>query len=314
MTRPGDRIGTIASRLFEPETMERVFEPILADLQCEYGEALAQGRRWRARLSLVRSYFAFGRALFSLGMRAACNHLIDTPSSEVASMCIVSTLVSTIVTIVLMIPPLASWRWWQGDPAFGALLSVTLIPQALPLSIPAGLCVAVLWANRGKVVTWRRLGTLLTIVIAVTVVVWIVLEWMMPHGNQAFREVVAARLAVDGRALVLEPGLNELGLSRLGQRTDPAAVRHYYLLWALCFAPASLSLLALAMAGHVRRAALAVALAIALSTSYFACIWIATVIPSGPGPPAFVQAWTPNTLFVLVACALLVRSQRPRAV
>ena len=92
-----------------------------------------------------------------------------------------------------------------------------------PLSIPAGLCVAVSWANRGKVVTWRRLGTLLTIVIAVTVVVWIVLEWMMPHGNQAFREMVAARLAVDGRALVLEPGLNELGLSRLGQRTDPAA-------------------------------------------------------------------------------------------
>jgi hypothetical protein len=314
MTRPGERIRSIASRLFRSETMERVINPIVADLQCEYGEALVRGTLRRARLSLVRSYLGLGSALIWLGVRYVCDPRISNPGSEVARTWIVSVLALTIPTVALVIPPLLNWHWWQGDPVFGALLSVTLVPQALPLSIPAGLCVGVLWATRGKVVAWRRLCTILAFAIAFTAVVWTVLEWMMPQANQAFREMVATRLAVDGRVLTLEPGLNELGLSGLRQRSDPAAVRHYHVLWALCFAAAPLSLFAFGLAGYVRRAASAVALAIALSISYIACMWVLATIPSAPPMPPFVQAWMPNMVFLLVACTLLLRGQRLRAI
>jgi hypothetical protein len=310
MTRPGENIRSIASRLLRSETMERVVDPIVADLQCEYDQALEGGTLLSARLSLIRSYLGLGRALVWLGMRYVGDPRTSNPGSDVARTWMVSVLALAILTGALVIPPLLSWPWWQEDPVFGALLSVTLVPQALPLSIPAGLCLGVLWATRGKVVTWRRLCTILALAMAFTAIVWIVLEWMMPQGNHVFREMVARRLAVDGHVLTLEPGLNELGLSRLGQRSDPAAVRHYHVLWALCFAGVPLSLFALGLARYVRRAATAVALAMTLSFSYFACMSVFDALSSAPPMPPSVQAWMPNMMLLLLACALLLRGPR----
>jgi hypothetical protein len=301
----------IASRLFAAGTMERVIEPILADLQCEYDEPLARGRVWRARLSLLRSYGALGRALLWLGVRTAWDRL-HRPHSEAARTCIVWAVAAALATIALVVPPLLTWPLWRGDPAFTALLSVTLVPQALPLSIPAGLCVAVLWAMRGQIATWRRVATVLGIALACTMVVWAVLEWLMPQANQGFREMVAARLS-DGRVVTLERGLSELGLSRLRERTDPAAVRHYRMLWALCFASAPLSLLALGLARYVRRGVSAVVLAMALWNLYFAILWTSAGSTAGPTLAAFVAAWAPNVVCVLLGTALLVRPLRPGA-
>jgi hypothetical protein len=72
--------------------MERVIDPIVADLQCEYGEALVRGTLWRARLSLVRSYLGLGSALIWLGMRYVCDPRISNPGFEVARTWIVSVL------------------------------------------------------------------------------------------------------------------------------------------------------------------------------------------------------------------------------
>ena len=314
MTRPGERVRSIALRLFRPETVERIIEPIVADLQCEHGEALGRGALWRARLTLVRSYVGLGSALIRLGMRHVCDPRIGNPGSEVARTWMIAVLALAILTVGLVIPPLSTGHWWKHGLLFGALLSVTLLPQALPLTIPAGLCVGVLCATRGERVTCRRLYRVLAIGIAFTAVAWMVLEWMMPQANQGFREMIAARLAVDGRVPRLEPGLNELGLSRLGQRSDPLAVHTYHMLWALCFAAIPLGLLALGLAGYVRRGASAVAVAIGLTISYIACMWVLAAIPSRPPVPPFVQAWMPNTVFLLVACALLLRGQRRSAI
>ncbi len=314
MTRPGERIRAIASRLLPSEAMESVIDPIVADLQCEYGDAMTENQPWRARLTLVRSYVGLASALIRLGIRYLCDPRIGNPGSDVARTWIVSVLAFAILTFTLVLPPLLNERWWEHDPLFGALLSVTLIPQALPLSIPAGLCVGVLWAARGKIVTSRRLWTVLAIATVFTALVWVTLEWMIPEANQGYREMLASRLAGDGRTVTLERGLNELGLSRLGQRTDPAAIRHYHLLWALCFAAAPLGLLACGLAGYVRRAASAVALAIAVSISYMVCIWVSADIPSGSLIPPLVQAWTPNVVSLLIACGLILQRRRPVAI
>lgn len=305
MRQPGDRIRAIASRLFAERTMERVVEPAVADLQCEYEEARVHGRRWRARLTLVRSYLALAKALLWLAVRTAWHG--GGARSEVARTCVVSAIAAAVTTVALVIPPLLDWPRWQADPGFTALLSLTLVPQALPLSIPAGLCVAVLWAMRGKAVTWRRIGTVLAIALACTAVVWVVLEWMIPQANQGFREMIAARLS-NGRVVALEPGLNELGLSRLGQRSDPAAVRHFQLLWALCFASVPLSLFAFGLARYVRRTVWAVALAMALCNSYFAILW--TAAESAAAMPGALSAWIANLVCLLVGGALLVRAPR----
>jgi lipopolysaccharide export LptBFGC system permease protein LptF len=218
-------------------------------------------------------------------------------------------LALAILTVTLVLPPLFPF-FWKLDPLCAALVSVTLVPQALPLSLPAGLCVGVLWAMRGKAVTWRRLSTVLSIAIALAAVVWMVLEWMMPQGNQGFRELMAVRLAVDGHVPRLTPGLNELGLSRLGQRSDPAAIHHYHVLWALCFAAVPLSLLACGLAGYVRRSAPAIALAVGLSILYAEWMRVWAEIPSEPRVLPFMQAWVPNIVLLLLACALIWKGPR----
>lgn len=307
MRRPGDRARSIASRLFAAETMDRVIDPILADLQWEYDEARAHGLAWRAR-SLLHGYVAFARALFWIGVRTAWP--ADGARADIARACLVMTIASAVVTVALALPPLLDSRS-QSDPAFTALLFVMLVPQALPLSIPAGLCVAVLWAMRGKAVTVRRITTVLAIALASTAVVWIVLEWLMPQANQGFREMVVARIS-GGRVVTLEPGLSELGLSRLGQRTDPDAVRHYQVLWALCFASVPIGLLAMGLARRIRRAASAVVLAIVLANAYFALLW-ATAASTAASTPTFVAAWMPNVICLVIGGALLARDYRSPA-
>jgi hypothetical protein len=291
--------------------MERVIDPILADLQCEYDEALVRGLLWRARLGLIRSYLALGRALFALGIRYGCDPRNGNPGAEVARTWIVSVLALAILTVTFVLPPLFPFLW-KLDPLFGVRVSVTLVPQALPLSIPAGLCIGVLWAMRGRAVTWRRLSIVLSIAIAFAAIVWMVLEWMMPQANQGFRELMAARLAVDGHVVRLTPGLNELGLSRLGQRNDPAAIHHYHVLWALCFAAVPLSLLACGLAGYVRRSASAIALAAGLSILYVEWMRVLAEIPSEPHVLPFMQAWVPNIALLLLACVLLWEGRRHR--
>jgi len=288
--------------------MESVIDPIVADMQCEYGDALMRSGQWQARLTLLRSYIGLASAVLRLAVRYFCDPRSGNPGSEVARTWIVSVLACGIFTVALMLPALLSSRWWDGDVYFGAALSLTLVPQALPLSIPAGLCVAVLLAGRGREPSSRRLWTVLGLALLFTIVVWGVMEWAVPESNQNFRELMAARLA--GREVTLERGLNELGLSRLGRRSDPEAVWHYHVLWAICFAAVPLSLLSYGAARYVRRAASAVALAIALFMTYTTCVWSFAERPAQAPLSLVVQAWLPNMACLFVAGVLLVRRRQ----
>jgi hypothetical protein len=307
MSAPGERVRALASRLLASESMERIVDPILADLQFEHAEALARGSRWAARVNLIRSYAGLGRALFYLATRAACDPRLANPRCELARAWMVSALALAFLTVALVLPALTSLPWRKGDGAFAAALSVTLVPQALPLSLPAALSVGVLWATRGRRVTGVRFCVVLPLALACTAGVWAVLEWVMPDANQGFRELAAARLN-GGPVVRLERGLAELGLSSLAQRSDPAAVRQYHLLWALCFAAVPLSLCAVGLAGYVRRGISAAALAIALTVSYTACIGAVQSVGSTVSVSPVVHAWLPNMLFMLSAIVLLLRA------
>ena len=151
-----------------------------------------------------------------------------------------------VFTCLLVAPPLldgAPFRLIENR-ATQVLLMLTLVPQALPLSIPAGVCLGVLCAMRARTITLRHLSVVVLVGVAASAFAWVMLEWGTPRANQLFRDLVIAELT-NGRTVHIEPGLNELGFSRLGQRTDGEAVRHYYLLWAVCFATIPLGIFAL---------------------------------------------------------------------
>jgi lipopolysaccharide export LptBFGC system permease protein LptF len=304
MMLPGARVRAIASRWFARTTIERVIDPILADLQSEYGEARARGSSWRARWCVIQGYLDLGRAVLWLGVRNVCD---ANGTTDLQRIWMVSLAAFAVLTLIWTLPPLLSVPAWRHDLAFAALLSTMVIPQALPVSLPVALTVGVLVGTRGSIIGRRRVWTIIGTAVACAVFVWAAMEWIVPDANQAFRETVARRSAGNGGIVNLARGLNELRLSALGQRDDLEAIRHYHALWALCFAAIPLSLLACAVGAYIRRAVPALLVAIGLSSVYIAgAVWVDTV-DSFAGLPPVATAWLPNTLTLLVATAFLLR-------
>lgn len=56
---PGYWLRRLAEPIFHSQTYERVFAPLIADLEHEHAEALSKGQTWRARWIVVRSYVDF---------------------------------------------------------------------------------------------------------------------------------------------------------------------------------------------------------------------------------------------------------------
>jgi hypothetical protein len=59
MSAPGALLRRWAARVCHPNTVERLVDPALTDMQLEYAESLADGTVWRARAVLLRGYLTF---------------------------------------------------------------------------------------------------------------------------------------------------------------------------------------------------------------------------------------------------------------
>jgi hypothetical protein len=308
MSLPGSWLRAFAVSICRSSTVERLVDPIISDLQTEYAAAShARGRRrvrWRA-------YAAFWKALI---LHAALSALAPSGSTEASTLSRVvafSTFGFAIFTCLLVAPPLLDGVPFSliENRATRVLLVITLIPQALPLSIPAGVCLGVLCAMRARTITRRHLSVVLLVGVLASACAWVMLEWGTPRANQLFRDLVITELA-NGRTVHLEPDLNELGLSRLGQRTDGEAVRHYYQLWAVCFATIPLGIFALGMAGRIRRLVSAVLLAIAACIGDVALMLALDNLSHGTLPQVIAAVWAPNA--VLLSAGLTLVSRQPK--
>ena len=311
MTRPGDGLRRIAARVCDRRTMARLVDPIVADLQIEYETATARGDR-RAWWLVWRGYGAFWKAL---GLHCVMSAFQPSPSGSHASLgrVVAASLGAlTIMTALMIVPPMVDFRW-DGGPLDRVRLILFLVPQALPLSIPSGVCGGIMCAMRGRPAGARQIAGILAVATVATFAVWTTLEWGVPAGNQAFREFLAARLG-DSRPVHLEPGLNELGLSRLSQRTDARAVHHTRLLWALCFATGPLALFSLGLARVVRHLAVAFVFSLSAIVTYWAIMaGIDAALRAGSFGGA--GAWAGNILFMAAGVLLLRQGRRssPRA-
>jgi len=309
MTRPGDGLRRIASGLCDRRTMERLVEPIVADLQAEYQTAAARGAR-RTRWLVWRGYGAFWKALALYLIMSTFQPSRSDSNGSMGRVVAYSLGALTLTTALLIVPPMLDVRYfrWADGPLDKLRLILLLVPQALPLSIPMGICIGVVCAMRGRRPGPRSVAAVLAIAAVATFAVWTMLEWGVPAGNQAFREIAAARLG-DGRLSNLEPGLNELGLSRLSRRTDARAIQHSRLLWALCFATGPLALFSLGLAGVVRRLGVAVVISFMAILLYWALM--ASIDEAlREGALRGAGAWVANALFMLAGVLMLRYGQK----
>ena len=307
MSLPGERLRALAARLCAPMTMARIVDPIIADLQAEYASATRERERRRVRWS---GYAALWKALILHALSSvAASGIGETSTLRRVVTC--SAFGFAIFTCLLVAPPLLDGALFQSieNRATLVLLTITLLPQALPLSLPAGVCLGVLCAMRARTITLRHLSVVLLVGVLASAFAWTMMEWGMPRANQLFRDLVIAEVT-NGRTVHIEPGLNELGLSRLGERTDGEAVRHYHLLWAVCAATIPLGIFALGMAGRVRRLVPAALLAVAACIGYIELMGALDNLSRGTLPQVIAAVWTPNA--VLLAAGLVLLSRRSK--
>ena len=109
MTRPGDRLRALAGRILNRRTMERVVDPLLADLQLEYAEAIRRGRVWKSRWVLVAGHIAFLKTIAlcsAQGVMPAVRDWTEDERSAFSRVLGFSAAVIVAATAVLELPAL----------------------------------------------------------------------------------------------------------------------------------------------------------------------------------------------------------------
>ena len=136
MTRPGTRLRALARRICDAQTMERLIDPAIADLQCEHGEAMRRGQIWRSRWARVAGYIALSKVAviaLSRGTMRAVRHSAAADDHALGRTVLFSVIVTIGWTFVSIGPALQTW--WRLD-KLSTLLVWYLVPQALQAALP----------------------------------------------------------------------------------------------------------------------------------------------------------------------------------
>jgi len=318
------------------ETLERIVDPLIADLQFEHSQAINDRRFWHARRLLLGGYFAFWKAL---GMRvaAASGHAVrawlSSDGHAIGRTLALSLVLIATLTVLLALMPLYAVQPWNAgaNPQMTAVrragdvssvkLFVYVIPQAIPLAIVFGLPIGILCGLRGRQVNGRVAASMLSVAVVIALVTFVVVAWIMPETNQAFR------LLVTGREF-LQRGDNELTLWELRARLDDwgtpvAHARSYYLRWAISFAPIVLGLFSVSLSAIKRRSSISVVTSVLASVM---CVGSGLLFLLGLQAsrsfaslpvwaslrllPVWATVWLPNLIFAAMALILFVCSNR----
>jgi hypothetical protein len=167
MNRRGHWIRAFAAHIFDAQTMERVVDPAIADLQVE---AASPARYW---------------AVFKV---IAC--CLPEASMRVRVAAVLSLLTAVAVVALLETPALMAASS-QGvlEPA----MLLYLIPQALSFALTLALTVWVVCQFGGHARSRRVTGFVIGAAVAVSAVSFVCHGWLTPEANQAYRVAWARR-------------------------------------------------------------------------------------------------------------------------
>jgi hypothetical protein len=310
MTRPGTRLRSLATRLLDPSTMERLIDPAIADLQSEHADVLAHGRVWQARWVRLAGYLAFWK-LMAIGIsRASSRGLIAPHDGAIGRTIRFSGFATTVVTLFFMWPP--AWNS-LSHPGHRLTIFLALVPQALSVALPMGVVFGVLYGLRGRVATARVRHAIVGLAVVCSLAMIVFVGWILPVSNQVFREVTFGG--------PLAPGTNELTIVELWREARnrlviPVITGRYafefHLRLALAFAPLALGLFSLGMATARRHASsiLAVgAFALVSCFAYYTLMYYARLtyyarLDVRDHSLAIVAAWGTNLAFLAMALLL----------
>ena len=293
----------LLARVCSADTMARVVDPTLADIRWESTRAA-----WLGYVSLVKA-LAFHAVISLPAITRRAWSEDDHAMPRIAMVSFAAALVGAAPLLAMPLRELHDAGRFQGG------LVVTLLPQALILTVPAALLFAVpvgLRHRRRSPRLARRTMALAFVLALIT----LALVVAMPRANQAFRVLVSGDPNV-------QPGPAEKGFAALREQIDVLNLTpggrvvarqlefSYQIRLALAFAPLPIGLLALGISGSpagIRRPWLigGTALLAYASGMFPLAIAIGLLLRASSAPPLLI-AWLPNALTATIALVLLSR-------
>jgi len=148
MTRPGARLRSVATRFFDPSTMERLIDPAIADLQHEHSDAIRRG---------LVGCIAVWKVIAASATTASTRAIGDWACADGCALwrTICYSLATIAAVVALLIWPALSTYFHRMPANKLAWMVIYLVPHTLLLAIPLGLMFGVLSGLRGSVATAR---------------------------------------------------------------------------------------------------------------------------------------------------------------
>jgi lipopolysaccharide export system permease LptF/LptG-like protein len=218
MRRPGERLRSLAARVCDITTMERLIDPVIADMQCEHADASSRRLVWRCAWVRMAGSLAFWRVIGALAIERSMNGGPDPAETESATLGRIlgfAAVATGAVTLMMELPTLQAAGLFRPERVGTAFALLYLIPQAFPIAISVGVLFGILYGIRGRAVTDRVRNAIVMIAVCCTLVSFVTLAWVVPAWNQAFRVAVSG-ISSDK----LSKGANELTLGELRREID----------------------------------------------------------------------------------------------
>jgi hypothetical protein len=313
VTQAGDRLRAIAACVCDPWTLERVVDPLIADLKFEHLQAVRDGRRWRSRSIRVKAAWSLLKVVIAMDWTPAGNGpVMRTAGYSLAAI--------VCVTLLLALPTFLS------PLALPTAYYVYVIPQLLAIAIPIGMAVGIAGALTGMSLSSKVKAGVVTLAVVGVAATFVTAGWISPAANHAAH--VSRGAAPDELNNLDAWPPAELTLGQLRARIHKAAdfglspdvgylpwlLRLYYARWAMPAAPLTLALCMLAMAGFpaVGRKAMGISTFV-LIVGYETLGMLATRWSQQSAISVPLTAWLPNLVVVLAAVAIAMLSRRSRA-
>lgn len=315
MTRPGARLRSVATRFFDPSTMERLIDPAIADLQHEHEDAIRRGLVWRGRWVHTVGCIAVWKVIAASATMASTRAIGDWARADGCAVWrTISYSLATIAAVAaLLIWPALSSYFHRIPANKVAWMVIYLVPQALLLAIPIGLMVGILSGLRGRVPTTRVRRAITALAVVCSIATFVLAAWTVPAANQAFRELMAGHR--------LRRGFNEMTLVELARNPEniwavsATANRfafEFHFRLAVAFASLALGPFAIAVTAAWRGACRVRGIVIVgflSSIAYYVLLFWARQAGYAADEQANVGvAWIPNLVFLAMTLLLFRRA------
>jgi hypothetical protein len=309
MSRSITRLRSLARNCCSPATISRVFDPMLADMTHD----LAGASGWRGTARQLKWEMAFLWSLCQIAVPEWRRR--DDAAGVKAVTFAAATLAAATVLLVAVVMVQTSYRYPVAarglEVEAWVRLAWYLLPQAV-VALPIALLLTATFHARQDRPVARR--TIIALTIMATVATFIMLLWVLPESNQAFRALFFGGRRPPSR------GPNEVDLRTLLRALNgdgwlgptfstPSIMLAFYSRIAFFATPILYALLGMALRRRFPRRRATV---IASITAGAYLLWyigpdFSDLVAAGH-IPAFVAAFVPNALALVGVCGLRLRS------